>query len=111
MANEKIYINGVQLKEKVFQDGGSIIGLSVKLDKLIPSLQEHVNEKGYVNLKICKKRQPDQYGGTHYIELDTWRPKPQGQGNYQPQQPTQQQVDKVNSQDATMPDNQEDYPF
>jgi len=40
--------------------------------------KEHVFEydgKKYIKLKVVKKREEDQYGKTHYIEVDTWKPE------------------------------------
>ena len=31
--------------------------------------------KEYVKLKTVKKREVDQYGKTHYVEVDTWKPE------------------------------------
>ncbi len=45
--------------------------------------QEHISEfkgKKYINLTISKKREaPDQYGKTHSVSVNTW--KPDGQAN------------------------------
>ena len=32
--------------------------------------------KKYIKLKVVKKRETDQYGKTHYVEVDTWKPEP-----------------------------------
>ena len=34
------------------------------------------NGKFYVNLKVSKKKQADQFGKTHSVEVDTWKPEP-----------------------------------
>lgn len=41
--------------------------------------KEHVFEyeaKKYIKLNVVKKREADQYGKTHYVEVDTWKPEP-----------------------------------
>jgi CelD/BcsL family acetyltransferase involved in cellulose biosynthesis len=41
--------------------------------------QEHMfeyNGKKYVKLIVQKKREADQYGKTHYVAIDTWKPEP-----------------------------------
>jgi len=40
--------------------------------------KEHVFEyegKKYIKLKVTKKREVDQYGKSHYVEVDTWKPE------------------------------------
>jgi len=44
--------------------------------------KEHVFEyegKKYIKLKVTKKREVDQYGKSHYVEVDTWKPEPKKQ--------------------------------
>lgn len=40
--------------------------------------KEHIttanNGKKYINLELNEKRQPDTYGNTHSIKVDTWKP-------------------------------------
>ena len=41
--------------------------------------QEHMFEysgKKYIKLIVQKKREADQYGKTHYVAIDTWKPEP-----------------------------------
>ena len=72
--SEQIYAPFNKAQELVFQSGSSLIRLSCNAEKLIAFLQEHVNEAGYVNLTLAKRREPDQYKNTHYVTLDTWKP-------------------------------------
>ena len=72
---EKQYINGVFFKEKVFENGGSQIKTSIKVDEFIKQLQEIKNEKGYANIIISKRKQPSDKGITHYATVDTWKPE------------------------------------
>lgn len=42
-------------------------------------------QRQFLNLKVTKKREPDQYGKTHGVKLDTWEPgqnQPQNGGGY-----------------------------
>ena len=88
---EKIYIGDG--KEKVFDDGGSIVGGSINLSK-IP--KEHITTGSdgnkYLRYKLCKRRSPSDKGQTHYIEVDTWKPDP-------------------SRQTSPTPDNSDDAPF
>lgn len=71
MAEQKTYVgNG---KEKTFDNGGSLINFGLKLS----DLQAHVNEKGYVNLVIGKKKEVDKYDNTHAIWVNDFKPNKQ----------------------------------
>ena len=63
-------------KEVVFNDGGSIVNFSLALDKI----KDHVYEydgKRYINLTICKNKDgANEYGKTHYVVVDTFKPEP-----------------------------------
>jgi hypothetical protein len=74
--SEKIYIGGA--KEKVWEDGNSSFSISFG-EKDLALLLANKNEKGYVNLKMTKRREPSQYGQTHSIVVDDWKPSNAGQ--------------------------------
>jgi hypothetical protein len=83
--SEKIYCGR---GKKVGQYG--TIAVSICIDD-IP--EEHitkalVNGKRYLNLNISEKRDVDQYGFTHSVAVDTWKPEakaqPAPQPKYQP---------------------------
>lgn len=74
--NDKVYVgNG---KEHVFDDGGSIVKLGFSA-KDLAIMTKALNEKGYTNLVLTKRKEPSQYGDTHYMTIDTFKPKPQSQ--------------------------------
>jgi len=95
MSEQKVYFgNG---KEHTFNDGGSIVKLSFSSNDLA-NMSGNLNEKGYINLVLSKRREEGKYGETHYMTLDTWKPTPQGgqQGQQQQANPAAQpQVNKV----------------
>ena len=66
----------ISIKEHEFKDGGSVLKVSFKADKLIAFANQHVNAKGYVNLVFARSKEVGKYGDTHYAYLDTWEPKP-----------------------------------
>jgi len=69
---DKIYLgNG-----KEFFDGNEI-KFSLNLTKL-KEAAEHIFEfkdNKYIKLKVCKKKETDEYGKTHYVQIDTFKPK------------------------------------
>jgi len=79
MNNPKIYCGS----GKEFGQYGTV-NCSICLDD-IP--QEHwqkgKNGKTYLPIKINKKREPDQWGKTHSVEVDTWKPNQQQQAPQQ----------------------------
>ena len=38
-------------------------------------LKQYVNEKGYINMTMSKRKEPGQYGDTHYFTLNDWKPE------------------------------------
>lgn len=60
----KKYINSIYIKENdKLKDSYSFSG---KLDEIIKDLKDVVNEKGYINLSISKRKNPTK-NQTHYI--------------------------------------------
>lgn len=45
--------------------------MSFSLEKL----QQYANDRGYVNMTMSKRREPGQYGDTHYFTLNDWKPE------------------------------------
>lgn len=69
--SDKIYV-GSGKKHPDYE----IVNVSLCLSDLP---KEHIFEykdKKYIKLKVAEKREPDQYGKTHYVEVDTWKPEP-----------------------------------
>ena len=62
MAQERVYINQCSLREKTFDNGGSLINAAFKISEL----QDHADENGWVNLVIAKRREVSEKGATHY---------------------------------------------
>lgn len=99
----KVYARGLQVTEKVFTNGGSKQRMGVNVERFVAFLNEHKNERGYVNLEIVRKRVTDEYG-THYVALDDWTPNQQSK----PQPSEQQMPEPQTGGDAEIPD---DLPF
>jgi len=77
MTKEKIYIgNGTEKFD------GDLVEFSLNLSKLGVDAKEFMfeyNGDKYVKLKVVKKRGgADEYGKTHYVEVDTFKPEPKG---------------------------------
>ena len=53
MAQDRVYINQCSLREKTFDNGGSLINAAFKVSEL----QEHADENGWVNIVIAKRRE------------------------------------------------------
>ncbi len=74
MAETK-YINGILIKERTFDNGGSQMKISIKTEDFINELKE-VDENGWCNLILNKRQEPSDKGVTHYLKVDTWKPDP-----------------------------------
>ncbi len=66
----KTYIDGASCKA-INGQFGEFFNMSFNLEKL----QQYANEKGYVNMTMSKRREPGQYGDTHYFTLNDWKPE------------------------------------
>ena len=70
MEDKKIYVGS-----GIDKFDGNLISCSLCLGDL-PS--EHIFEysgKKYIKLNVQKKQEKDQYGKTHYVAVDTWKPE------------------------------------
>jgi hypothetical protein len=99
MAQDRVYINQCSLREKVFDNGGSLINAAFKVSEL----QEHADENGWVNLVIAKRREVSEKGATHYAYKSEYQKQ-----NSQPQQemaptPSQQQPTPNPIEDDDLP--------
>jgi len=85
---ERIYLaNGTE------KFNGDIIEFSLNLSKMDQAKKFMFEFKGdtYIKLKVVKKRGgADQYGKTHYVEIDTFKPnqkkEPQAEGQVKPEE-------------------------
>ncbi len=65
----KTYIDGSSCKA-INGQFGEFFNMSFNIEKLAA----HANEKGYVNMTMSKRKEPGQYGDTHYFTLNDWKP-------------------------------------
>jgi hypothetical protein len=72
--SEKKYVNGIIIKEKTFDNGGTQLKMSLKTDEVIAQLIE-LEDNGWVNLIVSRRQNPSETGITHYSYVDTWKPK------------------------------------
>lgn len=80
---DKIYIgNG---KEKKFDNGGSIISITIDVDAVGRYFQEYgfttEQGKGKLRLDVTERRSIDNYGNTHAVTVNTWKPDNQNGGH------------------------------
>jgi hypothetical protein len=77
---DKIYIGNGKEKELKY---GPVITLTIDVDSIVREYGNHGfctdQGKKKVRLQVASRREPDQYGNTHSVELDTWHPN-----DYQP---------------------------
>ncbi len=99
MANERTFIGLTRVKR--FDNGGSIIKLGIKVEDLKP----HINEGGWVNLIITKKKEAKGDDKDYYTYVDEYKPKIYEQA--QPEQHKEEVVERTEEEDKTL----EDIPF
>jgi|TARA_R100001530_G_scaffold10639_1_gene10506 hypothetical protein len=69
--SEKIYVGSGTSKFD-----GDQVACSLCLTDLPQEHMFEYNGKKYIKLIVQKKREEDQYGKTHYVAVDTWKPEP-----------------------------------
>ena len=71
MENQRIYCGSGKKADKY-----DIINISVCLSDLPKEfITDSKNGKKYINLKVVGKKEVDQWGKTHSVEVDTWKPE------------------------------------
>ena len=70
---DKQYVNGMILKEKTFENGGTQLKVSLKVDDFVQQIKDLADD-GWVNLIITRRKEPSDTGVTHYSYVDTWKP-------------------------------------
>jgi len=78
---EKTFINGLFIREKEFDNGGSIIKIDINVDTLHDQLAALKNDKGFVSIELKKRREKAENGISHYAELNTFVPKSKEQSS------------------------------
>jgi hypothetical protein len=99
----KTYIDGTSCKAINWQFG-EFFNMSFNYEKL----EQYVNDKGYINITMSKRKEPWQYGDTHYFTLNDW--KPEGENNTSNNNQIQNTDTKENN-DNTWDISVEDIPF
>jgi hypothetical protein len=111
MENNKIYCgNG-----KAFGQYGGV-NISICVDDIPPQYikKSEKNGKRYISLKVNQKREADQWGKTHSVEVDTWEPNQNnGQQGFNQQGGQQQQQQNLGGPQTPPPAQQvtNDDPF
>jgi len=70
MNEEKIYV-GSGKKHAEYD----IVNVSVCLSDLPKEHMFEYQGKQYIKLTVAAKKETDQYGKTHYVAVDTWKPE------------------------------------
>jgi len=67
--SDKIYVAKSSAKEIEWQYG-KFLNVSFNAEELF----KHVNEKGYLNLVISKRKEVGPYWDTHSVTINSWTP-------------------------------------
>ena len=84
--SDKIYCgNG---KNFTFPDGGSVLNVMIDVDALAHNFKQcgFTTEQGKrkMRIKIHENWEPDRYGNTHSVTVDTWKPEAPKQAERKP---------------------------
>jgi|TARA_R100000935_G_scaffold58725_1_gene97310 hypothetical protein len=83
---DKIYVGS-----GISKFDGDQVAVSLCLTDVPKEHMFEYNGKKYIKLIVQKKREADQYGKTHYVAIDTWKPEPKAE------------TPKVEEQDQDLP--------
>jgi len=76
-------------KEKVFENGGNILTITLNIDEILAQYSAYgfttSAGKRTIKVKVGRRREVGQYGETHTVEIDTWKPEAAGNA-YMPKQ-------------------------
>lgn len=74
--SEKIYCGNA--KVHTFNDGGSVLNVMIDVDELAKNFKQYGfttwQGKRKMRINIYEAREPDRYGNTHCVTVDTWVP-------------------------------------
>jgi len=98
--SEKIYCGSG--KEKF---DGNLVEISVCVSDLPKDKIFEYNNKKYIKLKVVKKREVDQFGKTHYVEVDMFEPEQKSANEVYHEKTYQKQEQKqaVDESDSDLP--------
>ena len=81
MENTQTINHNFKFMEKTYVGSGKLIKTSNgELMKVsfsrrdLETMTANLNDKGYINLVVSERREPDKYGNTHSVSIDTWKP-------------------------------------
>ena len=72
--SQKTFANGVFIREVTFKDGNSLLNVAVQAKAFCEFMQEHVNEKGYVNLEV-RRNTNTEAKFSHSMLLNEYNPQ------------------------------------
>tara|TARA_R110000764_G_scaffold19298_1_gene50871 strand:- start:2017 stop:2301 length:285 start_codon:yes stop_codon:yes gene_type:complete len=76
MAETKLYVG-----KGVEKFGGNLVEISVCLSDIPQEHRFEYKGKWYAKLKVSKMRQTDEYGKTHSVAINTYKPPVQEEGS------------------------------
>lgn len=74
MSDEKVYVGNAKVIKTQF---GELTKMSLT-EEDVQKIQQNLSN-GWVNLVVKERREPSASGFTHYLEVDTWKPKQDGE--------------------------------
>jgi phage anti-repressor protein len=78
---------------------GNLINVTINLSDIPKEWIFEYNNKKYVKINVKKKKQPDQYGKTYSVSIDTWKPT----AKVEAKQPVQQIAEQNDNEPNDLP--------
>jgi len=70
MSDQKVYVGNAKVIKTQF---GELTKMSLTAED-VEKMQQNLSN-GWINVVIKERREPSASGFTHYLEVDTWKPK------------------------------------
>jgi poly(A) polymerase Pap1 len=75
----KTYVDAIFIKERKIGEDGKKLAISIQCKDFFEFAKKYKNEGGWLNIDVLERKTPSEKGHTHYAQLDTWKPKEQGE--------------------------------
>ena len=81
---EKIFLNGIFVRERKFDNGGSILKCDIlDANDFASQLKSFADDKGKITLEIKERKNKAENGISHYVEVSQFVPTNQNQNSNQ----------------------------
>lgn len=95
-------------EDKIYCGSGKKSQYGTNLDLCLSKIpKEHITEdkngNKYIKLKVDERKNPDDYGNTHYITVNTWKPSEEDKAKWKAQNEVKENIEVGEDQGDDLP--------